>query len=155
MKKSLHSSLMLALLVVLVFSLISFASAQDQITLEWWDYLNGGNDTKAIEDLISRFQESHPNITIERTVIPFGDLKTRVIQAAATGTMPDIVIIDNPDHQSMAAQGAFADITDAWRIGRMWSSILRVPGHPPSTRGITMVCHSRATQRPCFITQIC
>jgi multiple sugar transport system substrate-binding protein len=112
MKKSIRSPLMLALLVTLVLSLTSIASAQDQITLEWWDYLGGGNDTEAIEDMIARYQAEHPNITIERTVIPFGDLKTRVIQAAATGTMPDIVIIDNPDHQSMAAQGAFADITD-------------------------------------------
>ena len=25
--------------------------------------------------------------------------------------MPDIVIVDNPDHQAMAAQGALADLT--------------------------------------------
>src|SRR5512145_195096 len=99
-------------LVVVALLLAGVVSAQDPITLEWWDYLGGGSDIEALEDLIARFQETHPNITIERTVIPFGDLKTRVIQATATGTMPDIVIIDNPDHQSMAAQGAFADITD-------------------------------------------
>jgi multiple sugar transport system substrate-binding protein len=112
MKKSMYNPLLITLLVAFVLSLTSVASAQDPITLEWWDYLGGDNDTEAIEDLIARYQAAHPNVTIERTVIPFGDLKTRVIQAAATGTMPDIVIIDNPDHQSMAAQGAFADITD-------------------------------------------
>jgi multiple sugar transport system substrate-binding protein len=112
MKNSTRSSIMLTLLLVFMLALTGVVSAQDQVTLEWWDYMGGGNDDVALTDLIARYMEAHPNVTIERTVIPFGDLKTRVIQAAATGTMPDIVIIDNPDHQSMAVQGAFADITD-------------------------------------------
>jgi len=110
--KSIKSTVLLLLVVGLAISLAGPVNAQDQVTLEWWDYMGGGNDDVALADLVARYMETHPNVTIERTVIPFGELKTNVIRAAATATMPDIIIIDNPDHQAMAAQGAFADITD-------------------------------------------
>lgn len=89
----------------------AFALAQAQTTLEWWDYYTDGANNDAVTDLIQRYEEANPDVTIERTTIPFGDLKARIIQAAATGTMPDILIIDNPDHQAIAAQGALADLT--------------------------------------------
>jgi multiple sugar transport system substrate-binding protein len=82
------------------------------VTLQWWDYLkDSAGDIQGVDGLIAGYQASHPNVKIERTSFAFGDLKTKIIQAAATGTMPDIVIVDNPDHQAMAAQGALADIT--------------------------------------------
>ena len=95
------------------------AALAETVTLQWWDYLkDSAGDVKGVDDLIAGYQASHPNVKIERTSFAFGDLKTKIIQAAATGTMPDIVIIDNPDHQAMAAQGALADITaqvKGWR----------------------------------------
>lgn len=89
----------------------AFSLAQAQTTLEWWDYYTDGANNNAVTDLIERYEEANAGVTIERTTIPFGDLKARIIQAAATGTMPDILIIDNPDHQAIAAQGALADLT--------------------------------------------
>lgn len=82
-----------------------------QTTLTWWDYYTDGSSNEAMNNLIAAYQEAHPDVTIERTPIGFGDLKSSIIQATATGTMPDIVIIDNPDHQAMASQGALADLT--------------------------------------------
>ena len=61
--------------------------------------------------------ESHPTVQINRTAIPFADLKQKLLQGATAGQLPDIAIIDNPDHQSFAALGVLADITDrvkAW-----------------------------------------
>jgi len=87
------------------------AVEEEVIVLEWWDYYSDGDTDKAAIDMIARLETALPHIKIERTSIGFGDLKAKVIQAAATNTMPDIVIIDNPDHQAMADQGAFEDIT--------------------------------------------
>jgi len=85
----------------------------EPVTLRWWDYYSDLPETnRAIEAAIRRYMDQNPDVRIERTVIGFADLKPRIIQAAATGEMPDIVIIDNPDHQSFAEQGALADITD-------------------------------------------
>ena len=54
---------------------------------------------------------------IERTYIPFADLKQKLLQGAAAGDLPDIVVIDNPDHQAFASLGILEDLTDkvtAW-----------------------------------------
>jgi multiple sugar transport system substrate-binding protein len=88
------------------------------LTLQWWDYYGDLAETDAaLNAAIAKYEAEHPNIDIQRTSLGFSDLKPKIIQAAATNTMPDIVIIDNPDHQAMAEQGALADLTEyipAW-----------------------------------------
>lgn len=85
----------------------------EQVTLEWLDYFGTLPETdQAISDAIAAYEEEHPNVTINRTTVGFADLRPQIIQGAASGTLPDIMIIDNPDHQSLAAQGALADITE-------------------------------------------
>ena len=56
--------------------------------------------------------DANPNVTIERTPIPFADLKQKLLQGAAAGDLPDIAVIDNPDHQAFAALGILEDLTD-------------------------------------------
>lgn len=90
-------------------SSLSLSLAQG-VTLQWWDYYNETAQA-GVEELIAAYEAANPDVNIERTYIGFGDLKARIIQAAATGTMPDLLIVDNPDHQAMAAQGALADLT--------------------------------------------
>jgi multiple sugar transport system substrate-binding protein len=92
--------------------------AQSDVTLTWWDYYPDGNaNFIAMENQHKRYMESHPNVKIERTVIPFGDLKQKLLQGATAGDLPDIAVIDNPDHQAFAALGVLADLTErvtAW-----------------------------------------
>jgi multiple sugar transport system substrate-binding protein len=91
---------------------------QEAITLTWWDYYPVGNaNATAMDNQLQRYMESHPNVTIERTVIPFGDLKQKLLQGATAGELPDIAVIDNPDHQAFAALGVLTDLTErvtAW-----------------------------------------
>jgi multiple sugar transport system substrate-binding protein len=90
---------------------------QEQVTLTWWDYYSEGANNTAMDNQHQRFMESHPNIKIERTAIPFADLKTKLLQGATAGELPDIAVIDNPDHQAFAALGILEDLTErvtAW-----------------------------------------
>jgi multiple sugar transport system substrate-binding protein len=87
------------------------AGSGDKVTLTWWDYFNEANQ-RAVEDRIARYTKANPNVTIERTYQPFPDLKQKLLQGATAGELPDIVVIDNPDHQSFAALGVLADISD-------------------------------------------
>ena len=92
------------------------ASAQDQIKLTWWDYMSGANGD-ALDAQLASYVSANPNVNIERTYIPFADLKQKLLQGAAAGDLPDVVIIDNPDHQAFAALGVLEDLTDrvtAW-----------------------------------------
>src|SRR5512144_2591758 len=87
------------------------------VTLTWWDYYAEGANADAMQAQLKRYTDSHPNVTIQRTAIPFADLKQKLLQGAAAGALPDIVVIDNPDHSAFAALGVLEDITDrvkAW-----------------------------------------
>ena len=87
-----------------------------KITLTWWDYFNDANE-KAVNERIAAYKKVKPNVTIKRTAQPFADLKQKLLQGATAGELPDIVVIDNPDHSSFAALGVLADLTDqvkAW-----------------------------------------
>jgi methyl-accepting chemotaxis protein len=99
------------------------------VTLQWWDYL--GDAGQAIEDLIARYQASHPNVMIVRTTFALGDLGGRLVEAAAAGTAPDIVLVDNPDHQALAEYGALADLTEI--VARWKDKDLYFPGPWAST----------------------
>jgi multiple sugar transport system substrate-binding protein len=94
------------------------ASGSAATTLTWWDYYSdGGANSVAMQDQLKRYTDSHPNVTIQRTAIPFADLKQKLLQGAAAGQLPDIVMIDNPDHSAFAALGVLEDLTDrvkAW-----------------------------------------
>lgn len=84
----------------------------EQITITWWDYNSHEGRNDAINMIISEYEEDNPNVKIERTYVPFGELKNKLLMGAAAGELPDIVWIDNPDHQSFAAAGVLADLTE-------------------------------------------
>jgi multiple sugar transport system substrate-binding protein len=82
------------------------------VTLTWWDYFTEGAMDVAVRELLNRYEKTHPDVTINRRSIPFDQLKSQLQRAAGAGELPDIAIIDNPDHQSFAALGILMDISD-------------------------------------------
>jgi multiple sugar transport system substrate-binding protein len=85
---------------------------QEAVTLRWWDYYSQGANNTATQAQLQRYMDANPNVKIERTPIPFADLKQKLLQGAAAGDLPDIAVIDNPDHQAFAALGILEDLTD-------------------------------------------
>ena len=85
----------------------SAAMAQD-VTLTLWT-----ESATAPEGIFAQeFSEMDNGITIDVREIRFDDLVTDTLRAFATGTNPDLIAIDNPDHAAFASRGAFLDITD-------------------------------------------
>lgn len=83
------------------------AWAQD-VTLTLWT-----ESATAPEGVFAQeFSEMDNGITIDVREIRFDDLVTDTLRAVATGTAPDLIAIDNPDHAAFASRGAFLDITD-------------------------------------------
>ena len=56
--------------------------------------------------------EANPNVTIEREVIAYADLKKSLLQSAGAASLPDIVIINSPDHQQFAELGIAANLDE-------------------------------------------
>ncbi|WP_214401783.1 sugar ABC transporter substrate-binding protein [Pseudonocardia lacus] len=51
-------------------------------------------------------------VAIERETIPGPQLVAKVLQQASSRTLPDVLMLDNPDLQQIAATGALAPISD-------------------------------------------
>ena len=95
-------------------------AAQATTTISIIDPWAGTSFGDAHEAQIQRFMDSHPNILVDHSTIPFKDFRTMLIQGAAAGELPDICLIDNPDFHGFAALGVLADLTDpvdAWGEG--------------------------------------
>jgi multiple sugar transport system substrate-binding protein len=51
-------------------------------------------------------------VTIEREAVPGDTLIAKVLQQSSSKTLPDVLMLDNPDLQQIAATGALAPVTD-------------------------------------------
>lgn len=82
---------------------------RDPHTLLWWDY---STTPQPYEDMFRGYRKRHPDVTIVRRSVPYADIKRVLLQAAAARKMPDIVVINDPDHQQFADLGIAEDLTD-------------------------------------------
>lgn len=110
---------------------IGFIRAQETTTLTLIDPWAATTFGDAHDAQIQRFMDSHPNIVIERSSVNFNDFVQLLVQGAAAGELPDIVLIDNPDFHRFAALGVLADLTD--HITSWGEAELYYPGHWSST----------------------
>lgn len=85
------------------------AAPADPKVVRWWDYTT---DQAPVENMLKRFMAENPDITVERRSIPYDDTKRILLQSAGQGSLPDIVVVNNPDHQQFAELGIAEDITD-------------------------------------------
>lgn len=102
---------------VLVFSIgcsknkaASAVKSEDAKTLSIWTYFSG-NEQKIFQKLVDYFAAQN-NITVKAEFLPFGTYKQQLSVAIAGGSLPDIIMIDNPDHAAFAAMNVFEDISD-------------------------------------------
>ena len=85
------------------------ASAQTK-TVSLWHPFN--LETDMIYGGIKSFNESQSEYKIEARIVPGPQITTELIKAIATGSVPDLVTLDNPVVASFSAQGTLTDLTD-------------------------------------------
>ncbi|MHB0874707.1 MAG: extracellular solute-binding protein [Anaerolineae bacterium] len=88
---------------VAVETVVAVASpaAQSPVTVSWWTpplwaLGVGGNTPDAppdawVKDAVARYQESHPGVTIDAQVIPWGEWNQKVLTSFATQSWPNLV----------------------------------------------------------------
>jgi len=79
-------------------------SASGKVTITEFDYYTGGANA-AINAYNAQFMKAHPNITVQRTTVPYANLITKILQDASAGDMPNLMLIDNPNVPEVAATG--------------------------------------------------
>lgn len=86
-------------------------TSKEKKKLKLWFYFEGKDRFDKIKVLTDGFTKENPNIEVEPVYVPFADFKKRLSIGLAASDLPDIVIIDNPDHAAYTKLGLFADIT--------------------------------------------
>lgn len=84
----------------------------DKVVIQWWDSMTSEATQGALQKIIADYEAANPNVKIERTYVSFADIKNKLLLGSVGNDMPDIVWLDNPDHQAFAAAGILADLTD-------------------------------------------
>ncbi|HEX4206106.1 MAG TPA: sugar ABC transporter substrate-binding protein [Ktedonobacteraceae bacterium] len=72
------------------------------------DYWPNEPSNSAVNKLFQRYQQLHPNVVIQRDAVPFSSLLSKADQEAASHTLPDLLMLDNPDLASFASAGVLA-----------------------------------------------
>lgn len=93
----------------------SSGTKSEKVTLTFWR--NSGNDTEnaAYDKLVASFNESHPDIKVEMSPIPYADYDTKLRTSIASGNPPDIMAIDAPNMASYAQAGALQPLTEYFK----------------------------------------
>ncbi|HLV99926.1 MAG TPA: ABC transporter substrate-binding protein [Ktedonobacterales bacterium] len=110
-----------ALLVVGFLAGCGGSSSSGKITLTEMDYWSNDPQNSAVNQLISLYEKSHPNVTIQRDAVPNGSLLAKADQEAASHTLPDLLLLDNPWVANFASTGALAPL-DSYMQGAYSSS---------------------------------
>ncbi|WP_402842609.1 extracellular solute-binding protein [Microbacterium sp. GXS0129] len=80
------------------------SSGGDGDTITVMDYYNNEPDKTMIGEAIDECAATI-GITVKRTTVPGKDLIQKVLQQASSKTLPDVLMLDNPDVQQIAATG--------------------------------------------------
>ena len=79
--------------------------------VEIWYYWETIKHQEALDYLIENYNQSQSDVTVSAKYVPFADFKKQLSIGATADELPDIVIIDSPDHAAYATMGIFADLT--------------------------------------------
>lgn len=95
----------------------SGSSSNGKITITEMDYWSLASQSTILQKLFADYQKLHPNITIQRTPVPFASLLPKADQEAASHSLPNILVLDNPDVAAFAATGALTQL-DSFMQGK-------------------------------------
>jgi multiple sugar transport system substrate-binding protein len=79
------------------------------------DYYNNEPDKTIIGNALNTCA-GKSGVTLQRETVPGASLIPKVLQQSSSKTLPDLLMLDNPDLQQIASSGALATLTD-FKIG--------------------------------------
>lgn len=89
-------------------------SGGEEVTI--WYYWETEGHQKALDKVITDYNASQSDITVTAKYVPFADFKKQLSIGASADELPDIAILDSPDHASYATMGIFADLSGKFDV---------------------------------------
>ncbi|MFC5401306.1 extracellular solute-binding protein [Cohnella soli] len=88
------------------------SASEEPVTVEFWHAYGEGEEKVLLEEVLPKFKEKYPNVTIKATRMPTDNLDNQVLTAAAGGAVPDLMRMDNTWIARMADAGALQPVDD-------------------------------------------
>jgi len=113
-KRIVRSFIILSLLATTVIGLAAqIQPIRAATTVELWTYYGDtGPAAKCMAKSADDWAKSQSDYTLKIRNLPFSQFNQLVTQAVASGSLPDILVVDNPDNARYSSIGALADLTD-------------------------------------------
>jgi ABC-type glycerol-3-phosphate transport system substrate-binding protein len=86
------------------------APPTDEKVVEFWYYQPTPEQSKQVKELLKRFEETEPTITVRLTEIPKDDYNTKLSSALGGGRGPDAGYLDQPLMARYANAGQLAEV---------------------------------------------
>jgi alpha-1,4-digalacturonate transport system substrate-binding protein len=110
-----RSLLALLLVAMLILSAVPALAQGDEVELRITWY-HDGNETEILRDLLDRFEEENPGITVVIDDIPYADLHTLLQAQVETGEAPDMARITFPGR----FLGSYLDLSEYAADPQYW-----------------------------------
>lgn len=81
-----------------------------------WYYWENESHQQALDEMIQKYNDSQEEISVKAKYVPFADFKKQLSIGASANELPDLVMLDSPDHASYASMGIFADLTGKFDV---------------------------------------
>lgn len=88
---------------------VASAGEGNEITL--WYYWENEQHQEILNKMVEEYNSMQTASVVKAKYVPFADFKKQLSIGATASELPDMVIIDGPDHASYATMGIFADLT--------------------------------------------
>lgn len=92
----------------------SGTEAKKDVTI--WYYWETEGHQVALDKVIEDYNNSQDTYEVTAKYVPFADFKKQLSVGASADELPDIAILDSPDHASYATMGIFEDLTGKFDV---------------------------------------
>ncbi|CQR57904.1 ABC transporter substrate-binding protein [Paenibacillus riograndensis] len=84
----------------------------EPVTLEFWTIALQPTFNDYFNDLIAKYEESHPGVTVEWKDYPYDAISQRLLTSTASGKSPDVVNLNTEFASQLGSKGALLNLTE-------------------------------------------
>jgi len=84
----------------------------ETVEIEFWHYMSEDKEGKYVNEAVEEFNNSQDEVHVTAQYLPRDELMKQYTIGVVSGELPDVGMVDNPDHNSYVSMGVFEDITE-------------------------------------------
>ncbi len=81
------------------------ASSGGKVTIQWMEWMTPEIGEDKVKSIIDAFEKDNPNITVQRTSMPFAQIHDKVVALNVAKQLPDVLMMNMPWTVEFAEQG--------------------------------------------------